>query len=90
MKINFSKYQNRREFLTSSGRKGLTIALGFIGIPFVNKNLLAGEGKNCPENINCQDCFKMGVCKKIEAVETRIKIKTNGHTAKISKGAKNG
>ena len=90
MKMNFSKNQNRREFLASSGRKGLTTALGFFGISLVNKNLLADDGKKCPENLNCRDCYKMGVCEEKIAAETRKEVKTNCYKTKVSKGASHG
>ena len=88
--MNINKYQNRREFLISSTRKGLMTGLGFIGISLGNKSPESGYGEKCPLNLTCRDCSKMGVCLENKAVEMRKEIKTNGHTAKISKGTNHG
>ena len=88
MKIN--KNQNRRKFISSSLKRGILTSLGIIGFPILDKKILSRDEGNCTENINCNECYKMGICAKSEAAEMRYNVKTNGHTAKKSKGAKNG
>jgi len=84
------KNQNRREFISIFVRRGILTSLGIIGSPILDINvILSGEG-NCAENINCNECYKMGICARPEAAEMRYTVKTNGLTAKKSKGAKNG
>ncbi len=85
-----SKNLNRRDFLTSSGKKAIMTGLGFIGISIDNKNPISGNEENCPENITCCDCYKMGVCEKDLAVETRKDIQENCYMAKKSKGTNHG
>jgi len=88
--MNINNNQNRRDFLISSGRKGIITGLGFIGISIAGKNRISDNSEKCPENLTCHDCYKMGVCEKDMAVEARKEVKTNSHTAKISKGARHG
>jgi hypothetical protein len=90
MKMNFSKYQNRRDFLDSSVKKGIAAALGFIGISLNSKNYSPVNNDNCHANISCRDCYKMGYCEEAIAVETRKKVKLYYYTSKSPKGANHG
>ncbi len=88
--MNINKNQNRRDFLISSGWKGIVTGFGFIRISMSEKNHVSGNIEKCPEKITCRDCYKMGVCEEDLAIETRKEVKRNNHTAKISKGANHG
>ena len=88
--MNSNKNQNRRDFLISSARKGLLSGFGFFGISLTVKSKNIEEGENCPANITCRDCYKLGVCFELKAVEMKKEIKTNIYTDKISKGANHG
>lgn len=88
--MNFKKNQNRRDFLISSATKGLLSGFGFFGVSLKAKSKIFAEGENCPANITCRDCFKLGVCLENKAVEMKKEIKTNIYTDKISKGANHG
>ena len=90
MKKNLSKYHNRREFLDNSVKKGITAALGFIGISLNWKNISAVNNKKCAENISCRDCYKMGTCEEPAAVETRREVKLNCYKSKSPKGVNHG
>ncbi len=85
-----SKNLDRRAFLITSGKKGLMTCLSFIGISNDNKNSVSGNEERCTENITCHDCYKMGVCEKDLAFETRKDIKANYYKAKKSKGTNHG
>jgi len=84
-----SKNQNRREFLLSSGWKGLITGFGYIGTSAAKTNPVSGEVR-CPDNLSCHDCYKLGVCEEHLAVQTRKDIKINYYKTKVSKGTNHG
>ncbi len=88
--MNFKKNQNRRDFLISSARKGLLSGFGFFGISNSVKSKNIDEYENCPANITCRNCFKLGVCFESKAVEMKKEIKTKIYTNKVSKGVSHG
>ena len=87
MKLN--KIQNRRDFLRDSVKKGLKFMGGISGIIIGNQNLVSGIDNDCPFNIPCSDCYKMGICDKEAAEKARHEVKRDSKIVKISKGASN-
>lgn len=88
--MNFRKNQNRRDFLLSSLRNGLLSGFGFLGISLHAKDQNRGGEENCPPNILCRDCCRLGVCFEDDAVKWKKEVKTKIYTNKISKGANHG
>ena len=85
--MNLNKNQNRRDFLEGSIKEAMTSVFGIAGM-FIGENKMVSSFENeCPDNIACTDCFKMGICKMAAAEKTRLEVKRNGGSAKISKGA---